>query len=115
MEARQRNIRQSIKHRWPELFVPYTDTYSSILKDSFKEITSEILAHQDYSSLVNLQTNFIKKQADNLEIERNITQIDKIFRLKKLARLEHQFSRYANTSDQKQYRRLLDCEEGVIE
>lgn len=115
IEARQEKIQQSIKLRWPELFEPYTDTYSKILKANFKEITSEILAHQEYKLLVVQQNNTIIKQAEDLEIERNITQIDKIFRLKKLARLEHQFSRYANMSDQKQYRRLLDCEEGAID
>ena len=61
-----------------------------------------------------MQNDLARLDQAQVSLERRITQIDKVVRMKNLARLEKGFQRYASDEDKRQYERLLQCEEGIF-
>ena len=65
-----------------------------------------------YQPLVAAENELDRLNRVKLGLERDNTQIDKILRMKKLARLELQFSHFAGDEEKREYERLLVCENG---
>ncbi|MCU7827489.1 MAG: hypothetical protein KZQ85_00325 [Candidatus Thiodiazotropha sp. (ex Myrtea sp. 'scaly one' KF741663)] len=108
------SIKLDIKKYWPELFHPYTLSYISTLNKDIETVSSYIQKHKDYPTLVSLQTDLTRFQGQELDYQRKKAQIDKITRMKLLARLTNYFSIYATDKEVEEYSRLLACENGVF-
>lgn len=111
----QQQIQLQLQKRWPELFNPYTFEYHRVIAESLDLIQQSIVAHPEYQNLVAMQQQYQALLQKTLETKRESTQIDKIFRMKKLARLERQFIQYADKDKQREHQQLLACEEGFLD
>ncbi|MCU7853092.1 MAG: hypothetical protein KZQ80_12870 [Candidatus Thiodiazotropha sp. (ex Monitilora ramsayi)] len=114
IEELSSSIKLDIKKYWPELSHPYTLSYVSTINNDMKRISNHIEMHKDYHDLVLLQTKLSGIQKQELDYEREKAQIDKITRMKLLARLTHYFSIFATDKEVEEYNRLLACENGVF-
>lgn len=110
IDAAQQEIRRELVLRWPELRTPYTRHYARFLKEDVSAAQDLIVDHPGYGKLVRLQDQIAALDAETLVIERDITQLDKVVRLRTLARLKAQFERHAGDERRKEYERLLACE-----
>jgi hypothetical protein len=108
--AIQREIHQSAAGRWPELarfaregMLPKPDA-------RFGGMAAFIRAHPRYAELVQAQDRYGASEEALLEMERRLTRLDKVQRLRRLARLHGRFQTEASAADREGYQRLLSCE-----
>lgn len=107
----QKDMRREVGLRWPEASSPYTQNFVQFLKKDLDAAQDFILKHPRYPELVAKQDRRAVLEYEELvNLDRDITQLDKILRLRKLARLRHQFERHASAEEQGWYRRLRSCE-----
>ena len=107
-------IKDEIVLKWPEVLHPYTKSYIDLINGNLKEIVADVERLPAYSELVELQDALARLNQEELGLQRDKAQIDKILRLKNLARLERRFERFAGDREKQAYRRLLDCEKGAF-
>jgi hypothetical protein len=70
-----------------------------------------ILSHPHYPELVTKQDRRAALEYEEISnLDRDITQLDKILRLRNLARLQSQFARHATEEERGWYQRLQSCE-----
>jgi hypothetical protein len=105
-------IKGALTMRWPELSHPYTTAFVDLINQHGDEISSAAEQHKVYRELVKLQDEIQELQVNELMLEREQAQIDKIVRMKKLARLQNTFDQYAAEREKQIYKRLLSCEKG---
>ncbi len=115
IEQTQYDIQSRLRSHWPELFNPYTYEYQRTISNDLADIQGQIIAYPKYQVLVESQQRYLQMQQEALDLVRAVTQVDKIFRMKKLARLEKWFERYATEEEKSQRQILQECEEGFIE
>ena len=107
----QKEIRKEIGLRWPEALSPYTLNFVQFLKKDLDAAQDFILSHPRYPELVTKQDRHAALVHEEISsLDRDITQLDKILRLRKLARLQSQFERHANEVERGWYQRLQSCE-----
>jgi len=99
---------------WPEIQAPYTPGFLALMEEHLQEISEAIKGNANYQRLIEMQNDLARLDQAQVSLERRITQIDKVVRMKNLARLEKGFQRYASDEDKRQYERLLQCEEGIF-
>lgn len=110
VKSLQRAIRKDLMLRWPELSYPYTRQFAEFLRSKIAATQDFILAHPDYGELVQQQERVTQLDAEFLQAERDASLVDKVLRLRKLARIKAQFERHASETEQAEYQRLLACE-----
>ena len=111
IKALQKDIRKEIGLRWPEALSPYTLNFVQFLKKDLDTAQDFILSHPRYPELVAKQDRQAKLRFEEVSnLDRDITQLDKVFRLRKLARLQNQFERHATEQERAWYQRLQSCE-----
>lgn len=107
----QKDIRKDIGFRWPEALSPYTLNFVQFLKKDLDAAQDFILSHPRYPELMAKQNRRAALSHEEIsKLDRDITQLDKILRLRKLARLQHQFERRATEQERAWYKRLQSCE-----
>ena len=111
----QKSLHAQLAAQWPELRNPYTLGYVQVIRNDLDAVQDSILAQPQYADLKASQDQYLQLQQQELELERHFTQIEKVLRMKKLARLQVAFQRYASIEERQQYQQLLSCEEGVLE
>lgn len=111
----QRKIRTQVELKYPFLKHPYSKDYMRQIETLFEPAASAIKETDDYSRLVQKLVLVEQLQKSILAGEREMTQIEKVVRLNKLARLQTAFNRFASSSDRQKYERLLDCENASFE
>jgi hypothetical protein len=107
----QKEIRIDLGMRWPEVLSPYTLNFVHFLKTDLKAAQDFIVSHAHYPELVAKQNRNFAIDEEMLDVNRNIAQLDKILRLRELARLQSQFEQHASAQEREWYRRLKSCEE----
>jgi hypothetical protein len=108
----QQEIRKDVGLRWPEALSPYTLNFVQFLKKDLEAAQDFILSHPRYPDLVARQDRRTALEISEMSnLDRDITQLDKILRLRQLARLQSQFERHANEQERGWYKRLRSCEE----
>jgi hypothetical protein len=105
-------IRNDLIKSWPELLHPYTDYYIDLINRKGSEINKFIKQHFRYEELLNVQTKLEKLQVQQLDFERTEAQIDKIIRMKNLARIKRSFDVFASKREMEEFLRLQACENG---
>ena len=108
--ALQKEIKKDVTLRWPESGSPYTLNFVNFLKKDLGAAQDFILTHPRYAELVSKQDRRAALDEEVLHVDRDITQLDKILRLRTLARLQSQFQRHASTKEHEWYQRLMSCE-----
>lgn len=109
-----KKLRGRLKRQWPQLSHPYTASYINLIKSDGEMISTFLRQLDSYSEMVDIQDSLQKLQGMELTLEREKAQIDKIIRMKRLARLQNEFNRFASDSDKQIYSRLLNCENGAF-
>jgi len=110
MKTLQKEIRNDLGYRWPQILHPYTAAYERLLASDLQEVERFIQQHPHYRQLVNDQDRIDKIRLDILKLNRQLTQFDKILRLRALARKLAQFRHYAGSTAKADYARLHECE-----
>jgi hypothetical protein len=106
----QGNIRDDIERRWPALANPYTAAYFDAVAADIETIQDSIVRHAGYSELVKLHESQGELQKDLLAYDREIAQIDRTLRLRRLGRILDQFERFADAEAKASYEQLRSCE-----
>lgn len=107
----QKEIKKEIGLRWPEALSPYTSGFVQFLKKDLDAVQDFILSHPRYPELVAKEDRQARLRYEEISnLDRDITQLDKILRLRKLARLQNQFERHATEQERAWYQRLQSCE-----
>ena len=114
VDALQGKLKTDLMVRWPELSRPYGAAYRQLLTDHSQTVDEYLLKHVGYGQLKERQESLHRAQVDALEITRSPAQIDKIYRLRNLARLEQRLSQYGSRRARDEYRRLVQCEAGGL-
>jgi hypothetical protein len=115
IEARRAELRAELLTRWPELAHPYSPAYHAVIDSRWPVIEQRIRSDSTFAELVAAQDELQAINGERRELARHMTQIDKIYRLKRLARLEVAMQTYGSARARREYRALVDCEEGHLE
>lgn len=107
----QRSMRRDLSRRWPQLASPYTAQYIQLLKNDIAEIDQYIEKHNNYSELVRKQNKEMALTSSDLNTRRDLVQMLKILRLRKLGRTLALFNKYATDHEKTEYARLVNCED----
>ena len=107
----QEELQLELRLRWPAIYHPYTWNYGEFLKNSIEPFVQFIMKHRKFSQLVRLQDCQETRNKEILTTKRQLIQFDKILRMRKLARLQYFFGKYASDLEKEEYRRLLQCEQ----
>jgi len=114
IEQLQNEIQLALRTKWPAVRYPYTKNFLQFLTSSLHDAQAFIVQHSGYARLVELQDRQLAIDTSVLRLERDTTELDKISRLRKLARLREQFDDHANSDDRDAYQRLMACETSTL-
>jgi hypothetical protein len=110
----QKHIKNDVLMHYPELHAMATDAYVDLITSKLPEVREAIMNNTRYKELDELY----KEEAENatrlLDRKRRLTQIEKIFRLRQLAKLEDYLLRFSTPSDRIGYERLVLCEDTTL-
>ncbi|MHB8624033.1 MAG: hypothetical protein ACYC9J_05515 [Sulfuricaulis sp.] len=110
IQSIQKEIRKDLGMRWPEALSPYTLNFVHFLKQDLNAAQDYIVSQAHYPDLVAKQNRSFAIDEEILHVNRDITQLDKILRLRELARLQSQFEHHASAQEREWYQRLTSCE-----
>lgn len=111
IKALQNEIRKELALRWPEALSPYTLNFVQFLRKDLDAAQDFIVSHPRYPEMVTKQDRRAALEFGEMSnLDRDITQLDKILRLRQLARLQSQFERHATEQERGWYQRLQSCE-----
>jgi hypothetical protein len=115
IKSLQKNLIRQLVLDFPFLSHPFTNSYTSTIHDKEPAIKQRIQQLADYPLLVDqlelMETLFTRE----LNVKREITQIEKVRRLQRLSILEDAFHRFANDDRKAEYQSLLNCEKGYLD
>ncbi len=102
--------------QWPALAAPYTKGYEQLIKEQqlAKINTSLSQNTPDYTELVELQKQIEPAQMLMQNRQREVTQYNKLLRLRHLALLKQQLFDHGNAENVSDYRSLVECEEAPL-
>jgi hypothetical protein len=106
----QSNIRFEVERRWPGAAYPYTYRHTLFLRDDLDIALRYITTHNQYQTLVNQQDRDFQLDGEILEYKRKISHLDRVLRLRKLAKILGEFERIATDEELVAYHRLVECE-----
>lgn len=111
IERLQTTLRRALIQRWPAAAHPHTSGYARFLAQDAGAAQNFLLAQTaTYPTLVTRQERQARIQQDRLALDRDLTQLDKLLRMRQLARLQAQFDRHASESARLELGRLERCE-----
>lgn len=111
IERLQTTLRRALVQRWPAAAHPYTTAHARFLANDLDAVHGFLLGQSaTYPKLVARQERQAQIARDSLSIQRDLTQLDKLMRLRQLARLQVQFERHASPQARQELERLTRCE-----
>jgi hypothetical protein len=111
----QATLRNMLVTRWPELAHPYSSAYHELIAEQWPDIARYLHNDVRYAELVELQMRGAALKRELVDIRRHVAQIDKIYRLRNLARLERAMGVFGSPNEQSDYAALVQCENGWLE
>ncbi|MEY4909516.1 MAG: hypothetical protein RL260_3234 [Pseudomonadota bacterium] len=107
----QTTLRRALTQRWPAAAHPHTAGYARFLANDLGAAQAFVLSQiATYPALVARQERQAQIVQDRLALDRSLTQLDKLMRLRELARLRVQFDRHATEQARQELERLTRCE-----
>jgi hypothetical protein len=107
----QESMQRELSLRWPEMVHPHTAGYRTFLLEEVSEAEEAIREHPDYPDLVAGQDRLDEIELELMELDRATAQIEKLRRIRSLARLQDRFLRHASQEDRARFQKLRSCEE----
>jgi hypothetical protein len=107
-------IRKDVLTRYPQLHARATDAYVKMITGRLPELRGAIMNHARYGELGGLYKEEAENAARLLDSERRLAQIEKVFRLRQLAKTEDYLARFAAQADRMGYDRLVRCEDTTL-
>lgn len=112
IERLQSTLRRALTQRWPAAAHPHTAAYARFLVHDAGTAQNFLLAQTaTYPVLVTRQERQARIAQDRLMLDRSLTQLDKLLRMRHLARLQFQFERHASAQARQDLSRLAHCEQ----
>lgn len=107
----QRKIQNAVYMRWPAAKLKHTNRYLDFLQQDIQEAQAFITKQSGYIDLLTLQQRQLDiENVELLDVDREITQLNKLLRLRNLQRIRYLFSQYASQQEQRWYKQLRQCE-----
>jgi hypothetical protein len=106
----QATLQRSVAERWPELSHPYTRGYDAVLSGELETIEAFLTAGTEYGSLVRAQEEMQARDLELVELERDLSHLEKLRRTRFLARSLAQLERRGSGEHREAYARLRACE-----
>jgi hypothetical protein len=100
--------------KWPELQTPYTLAYKNLLLNKVEKVQQWIVKQPHYPQLQLLQNSDALFEKQLLELERQLAQLDKVLRLRRIAYLKQWLYDYGNAENVAGYEKLLSCESSPL-
>ena len=100
---------------YPFLSSPYSSDYIDNIRQQYANISEAIRSQPAYPILIKSLNERELTHQKILALKREITQLEKVVRLKKLARLEAAFQRFASKQARAEYQSLLACENATLD
>jgi hypothetical protein len=113
IEAAQRPLQKQLRSRWPFLKAEYDSIDWAAHETAVEEVDGYLRAQPGFSEILALTKAHAVAESAELEAERLKTQVEKVQRMLRLARLEALFAVHASPEERRQYERLVGCEDGV--
>ena len=111
IERLQATLRRALVQRWPAAAHPYTAAYARFLATDAGAAQSFLVSQTaTYPTLVARQERQAQIVRDRRALDRSLTQLDKLLRMRQLARVRDQFDRHASPQARQDYERLSRCE-----
>lgn len=111
IERLQTTLRRALVQRWPAVAHPYTTAHARLLANDLDAMHAFLLEQSaTYPKLVARQERQVQIARENQSLQRDLTQLDKLMRLRHLARLHVQFERHASPQARQELERLTRCE-----
>jgi hypothetical protein len=112
IERLQATLRRALAQRWPAAAHPHTAAYARFLAHDVGTAQAFLVAQTaTYPTLVARQERQAQIARDQQALDRQLTQFDKLLRMRQLARLQRQFERHASTAARQEFGRLTRCEQ----
>ncbi len=114
VENLQDDIKKEMYFKWPATRYPYTKGFSDFLRDDVLAAQEFIMQHKQYRKLIDAQMEH--EQINHLELNkmRDLAQLRRIFRLRRLGLLLAHFEESASESDKASYNKILACEQAGL-
>ena len=113
--AVQNELIYSAQQQWPSLTDPYTAMFQSmVVSGEMLQVAQWVTEQTGYRNMLELQNEVDNIVASQLDTERNLTQMKKLFHFRKLSKLQQQLYRYGSTEQVSDYEKLVSCEEAPL-
>ena len=107
----QGTLRRALIQRWPAAAHPYTVGYTRFLATEAGAAQNFLVSQTaTYPTLVARQDRQAQIVREQRQLDRSLTQLDKLLRMRQLARLREQFERHASPQARQEFERLNRCE-----
>ena len=111
----QDQLIQQALSKWPALSGPYTAQFQSMAASGqLINVANWVREQPSYQQLVDLQLEDDRIDQGLLDVERNITQMQKLFHFRKLANLKRQLYQLGDQKQISSYERLVSCEDSPL-
>lgn len=112
MQQTRKAIAEPLVTQWPALMGPYTAGFQALSKDgSLESIINSITETDDYATLVEQQNALKDIENQQLTLDRNAANLQKLLHLRRIATLKQQLQDYGSPADKSSYEAFLQCEE----
>lgn len=108
--ALQSSIQETLARSWPALLHPYTASYAETVASDLADISAAIEAHPAYAELVDVQRSIEERIVTLMELDRDLSQVEKLRRMRMLARALEQLRRHGSEEELEAYGQLRSCE-----
>ncbi|MFK5986464.1 MAG: hypothetical protein QM479_13715 [Pseudomonadota bacterium] len=106
----QQQIAKLVSKKWPYILVPNTKEYLNLLNTQSTKIQEFIIRQKNYAELVKAQDKIKVIVRQLLDLQRGITQLQKVNRLNSLANTLEYFNQHASMAEKQSYEKLVKCE-----
>lgn len=114
IKKKQKLIIKSLLVEYPKIKSGYKNKFSAYPNDVLKKIKNSIERHPEFQGLPALFRKKAELTLPLLEAERKLTQIEKIARMLKLAKLDTYFKIFSDSRTSDNYSSLLSCENTTL-
>lgn len=108
----RRDIAKPITAKWPAIMAPFTVGFQQLSKEgTLEEINAAIETDEKYALLLEQQNLMGELETSTVAIEREITQLEKLLHLRRMATLKDQLMKFGSETDIQSYQEFVACEE----
>jgi hypothetical protein len=105
-------LRRALTQRWPAAAHPYTAGYTRFLANDVGAAQNFLLSQiATYPALVAKQDRLVRVTFERQTLDRERSRLDKLMRMRHLARLQAQFEQHASATAKQEHARLARCEQ----